>query len=61
MIPGKADYRLLAELFRPRDDAALARECRRLAAQGLLPRDIAAALKVEPAQVARWVREDRDE
>lgn len=54
-VGGVADYRLLAELFRPRDAEALAREARRLAEQGLTPRDIATALRCEPAQVAGWL------
>jgi hypothetical protein len=43
-IGGPLDYRLLAQQHRPKDQAALAAEARRMADQGLKPRDIAAAL-----------------
>ncbi len=43
-IDGTLDYRLLAQQHRPTDQAALAAEVRRMASQGLRPRDIAAAL-----------------
>ncbi|MBL8224486.1 MAG: hypothetical protein JNM50_04075 [Chromatiales bacterium] len=58
-IGGQADYRLLAELFRPVDHEGLAREARRLARQGLTARDVAAALRLQPDQVQRWIAEDR--
>jgi hypothetical protein len=50
-IGGALDYRVLAELHRPRDDAALAAECRRLAAIGLRARDVATALRLDLGEV----------
>jgi hypothetical protein len=41
------DYERLARQHRPTDQAALAREIRRLYADGLKPRDIAAALRFD--------------
>ena len=55
-IGGALDYRVLAELHRPRDDASLAAECRRLHATGLTPRDVATALRVDLANVLEWLR-----
>jgi hypothetical protein len=40
------DWRDLATLHRPRDAELLAREARRLHADGLKPRDVSAALKL---------------
>lgn len=48
-IGGRTNYQQLAEFFRPHDPALLAREARALAAQGLHPRDVGAALGVSEA------------
>ena len=45
-------YRDRAEFYRPTDPAQLAAEVTRLTRQGLKVRDIAAALKLNPAEVA---------
>ena len=55
-IGGVLDYRVLAELHRPRDATALSREARELAAQGLTERDIGQALGLDPAAVRRLLQ-----
>ena len=51
-IGGALDYTRLANLHRPTDPAALAREVRRLANTGLTPRDVAVMLGLAPSVVA---------
>ena len=50
-VGGRLDYARLANLHRPADPAAIAREVRRLHNTGLKPRDIAVALRIAPDQV----------
>lgn len=57
------EYQLCAQQHRPQDQAAMAAEIRRLSAEGLKPRDIAAALRLDLAAVlvmlnpcaVRWI------
>jgi hypothetical protein len=55
IIGGVLLYELLAQQHRPRDDGALAAECRRLVSTGLTPRDVATALRLELADVLMWI------
>jgi hypothetical protein len=50
-VGGRLTYQALAELHRPSDPAAIAREVRRLHNTGLKARDIAVALRIAPDQV----------
>jgi hypothetical protein len=55
-IGGLLDYARLAELNRPADGDALAREVRRLLRDGLKPRDISIALRLDLAHVLELLR-----
>lgn len=57
-IGGPLDMSALAMLHRPKDNGALAREARRLAADGLTYRDIAAAMRLAPAAVGELLASD---
>jgi hypothetical protein len=65
VIGGKLDYAALAVLHRPRDESAMARAVRELAARGLTEGDIGQHLGLDPTAVKRlltlppegWVRE----
>lgn len=52
-IGGRLDYAALAVLHRPRDESAMARAVRELAAQGLTERDIGQHLGLDPTAVRR--------
>jgi hypothetical protein len=56
-IGGALRYELLAQQHRPRDQAALARECVRLAALGLRARDIASALRLDLGEVLAMINQ----
>jgi hypothetical protein len=56
-VPTAAEHVARADLHRPTDPGALAREIRRLARTGLRPRDIAAALRVDLGAVLSAIRE----
>jgi hypothetical protein len=56
-IGGALDYRRLAELHRPEDPQAIAKEIRRLHASGLKAGDIAAALGIAVEQINRVISE----
>jgi DNA-binding CsgD family transcriptional regulator len=49
------DYRARAKQHRPADPRALAAAVQQLRAQGLLPRDIAQALQLNPEQVRQFL------
>jgi hypothetical protein len=51
------DWRLLAEMYKPTDPAAIALEIRRQHRTGLKPRDIATALRVDIGDVLAALRE----
>ncbi len=50
------DYQRRADQHRPRDESAMARECSRLVATGLTPRDVATALRLDLAEVLAWLQ-----
>lgn len=56
-IGGKLDYARLAQMHRPTDTDALAREARRLTGDGLSVRDVAMALNVSAQAVEALLRE----
>ena len=58
-IPGTLDYRLLADLRRPTEHAAIAQEVRRLSRSGLTSRDIAQALQLSWPAVEQMLREGK--
>jgi DNA-binding CsgD family transcriptional regulator len=45
-----------SQQHRPPDETALARECSRLVATGLTQRDVATALRLDPAEVLAWLQ-----
>jgi hypothetical protein len=55
-IGGILDYRALAELHRPTDEEAVAREARRLRQNGLTERDIGQALQLDPTAVRQLLQ-----
>jgi hypothetical protein len=57
-VPGQLGYHELALLYRPTDPAALKAEIRRMRSRGLLPRDIATALRLDLAAVVEALRDD---
>ena len=57
VIPGGLDWRAQADLHRPTDRGAVAAEIRRLVANGLKPRDVAAALRLGLGQVLEALRD----
>ena len=60
-IGGALDYARLAQLNRPNDPAALAKEVRRLNAQGLTAGDISIALKINLTQVREMIAPSTEE
>ena len=61
MIPGALDYRALAELHRPVDEAGFRHAVQQLATQGLRERDIAQHLKLDPGVVRRLLNHHQTE
>lgn len=55
-----SNYSVRADLHRPRDADALAREIRRLAEQGLTANDIEHALRLDPETVRNALIEGRE-
>ena len=58
-IGGTLDYAKLAQLHRPREEAAMARAVRELAARGLTERDIGQHLGLEAKAVRRLLDHKR--
>jgi hypothetical protein len=56
-MPAAFDWRLLADMHKPTDPAAIAAEIRRLAATGLKPRDISNTLRLDMGAVLEALRE----
>ena len=54
-IGGILNYSAISQVHRPRDETAMARAVRDLAAQGLTERDIGQALGLDPTAVRRLI------
>jgi hypothetical protein len=52
-IGGVVDYSVLSQVHRPREEEAMARAVRELAARGLAARDIGEHLRLDPTAVRR--------
>ena len=55
MIGGALDYRILAEMNRPKEADAMRQEVLRLASSGLTAQDIHTALRIDLRQVREWL------